>query len=265
MNRLKTVTWEWLHQVDRLLRGHSPWPAQRETRPSADIVDDWERSETTAAVDPPLRETFPWWLLVSVTVFGSLYGLAMGCFTGLQPNHHRQLVYSAVKVPLLLLVSCGLSLPSYFVISTLFGLRADLSKAVRSILASQVGMTVVLAALAPITLVWYASSSDYTSAVSFNGVIFIIASVAAQVLLRRFYQPLIQRDPKHRLMLIVWLLAYWFVAIQMAWVLRPFIGEPGQPPQFLRRNIFEENAYEVVFRLISSAIRRLIEPFVWRD
>ena len=57
-------------------------------------------------------------------------------------------------------------------------------------------------------------------------------------------------DVKTRLMLTAWLVLYCFVAVQLAWVLRPFIGDPQQPPQFLRPDVFQENAYQVVFRLI---------------
>jgi hypothetical protein len=42
------------------------------------------------------------------------------------PDHAVQLVYSCVKVPVLLLVSFAISLPSYFVLNSLCGLRKDL-------------------------------------------------------------------------------------------------------------------------------------------
>jgi hypothetical protein len=108
---------------------------------------------------------------------------------------------------------------------------------------------VILAAFAPFTALWYLSSADYTAAVTFNGLMFLAASASAQILLRRFYGPLIRRNRRHRVLLAGWLVVYAFVAIQMAWVLRPFIGDPEQPPQFFRPDVFSENAYEVVARL----------------
>src|SRR5436190_1816240 len=83
--------------------------------------------------------------------------------------------------------------------------------------ATQAGLTVILAAFAPFTAVWYLSSADYSAAVTFNGVMFLAASASAQILLRRFYGPLIRRNSRHGILLMVWLVVYAFVAIQMAW------------------------------------------------
>jgi hypothetical protein len=54
-------------------------------------------------------------------------------------------------------------------------------------------------------------------------------------------------------MLGTWLVIYIFVAIQMAWVLRPFVGDPGAPIEFFRRESWG-NAYVVVARLIYDAV-----------
>jgi hypothetical protein len=39
----------------------------------------------------------------------------------------------------------------------------------------------------------------------------------------------------------------------MAWVLRPFVGDPGEPVEFIRAGSWG-NAYEVVLRLAWRAI-----------
>lgn len=182
-------------------------------------------------------------------LFGGIYGCLMGTFSGLSPDHRIQLLYSTIKVPLLLLVSFALSVPPFFVMNSLIGLRNDFGDALRALAATQAGLTVILASLGPFTVVWYLTLDDYSTAVAFNGAMFAIASVAAQFLLRRFYGPLIARSIKHRALLVLWLIVYAFVTVQMAWVLRPFIGDPRVPPQFLRPDAFAENAYEVVFRL----------------
>jgi hypothetical protein len=55
-------------------------------------------------------------------------------------------------------------------------------------------------------------------------------------------------------MLWTWLGIYVFIAIQMAWIFRPFVGDPSAPVQFLREESWG-NAYEVVGRLIWDALR----------
>jgi len=177
-----------------------------------------------------------------VAVFGITYGAVMGSFGGVLGERFRQVVFSAVKVPLLLLGTFALSLPSFFVVNTLFGLRSDFSHSLRALLATQAGLTIILASFAPFTVVWYASCSDYQGAILFNTLMFGCASIVAQWLLRRFYEPLIRRSARHRVLLRAWLVIYAFVGIQMAWVLRPFIGYPDAPTQFFRQDAWG-NAY----------------------
>ncbi len=186
---------------------------------------------------------------------GLFYGLVMGSFGGVTGDRAWQLVYSGVKVPLLLLATFALSLPSFFVLNTLLGLRADFALVVRALLGSQAALAIVLAALAPYTALWYASSASYVWALLCNGLMFAVASVTAQGLLRRAYRPLRARHRQHGRLLQVWLVLYAFVGIQLAWVLRPFVGEPGLPVQFFREGAWG-NAYVVVGRLIGEAFLR---------
>src|SRR4051794_35937750 len=76
-------------------------------------------------------------LITLITVFGALYGFLMGTFSGVRGDHSLQLIYSALKVPLLLLVTFGLSLPGFFVLNTLMGVRSDLQHALKALLAAQ--------------------------------------------------------------------------------------------------------------------------------
>ncbi|MDR3633715.1 MAG: hypothetical protein P4L84_07745 [Isosphaeraceae bacterium] len=192
-------------------------------------------------------------LVGTAVLFGLFYGGVMGTFGGIGGARVWQLIYSAVKVPLLLVVTFGLSLPSFFVLNTLVGLRADFAAALRALAATQAGLTVILASFAPFTLLWYASSADYPAAILFNALMFGAASLSAQILLRRGYRPLIERDGRHRWLLRTWLLIYAFVGVQMGWLLRPFIGAPDQPVQFFRSGSWE-NAYVIVARMIWNAL-----------
>ena len=107
-----------------------------------------------------------------VLLFGTIYGAAMGTFAGVSGQRMWQVVFSAVKVPLLLLATFAIGLPSFFVLNTLFGLRRDFSEALRTLVAAQAGLAIVLASLAPFTLVWYASSADYPGAIRFVAIPF---------------------------------------------------------------------------------------------
>lgn len=181
-------------------------------------------------------------LLLMILLFGATYGAAMGTFGGHAHPRLLQMLFSAIKVPLLLLASFGLSLPSYFVLNALLGLREDVGDAIRALLATQACLTIVLCAFAPFTLFWYAGFPDYDQALGFNMLMFAGASITGQFLLRRLYRPLIAKNLRHRALLRLWLFIYAFVGIQMGWLLRPFIGDPTLPTRFLREDPWG-NAY----------------------
>lgn len=208
---------QWVHAGDGILRGRDPAPGA-----------GWKVA------------TLP---LSYALVCGLGYGAAMGAYGLAHPDGGWQMLYSGLKVPLLLLVAYALSLPLFFVLNTLLGLRDDFGEAFHAVSVTQAALTLILLALAPYTLLWYASYGGYDGAIVFNGAMFAVASLSAQHVLRRQYRPLIRRHPRHAVMLKVWLGAYVFIAIQMAWTLRPFIGRPGLPVQFFREGAWEGNAY----------------------
>jgi hypothetical protein len=187
---------------------------------------------------------------VLLVVCGLCYGGIMGSYGIEHELRFRQICYSAIKTPLLLLATFALSLPSFFVLNTLAGLRADFGDVVKALIASQAVVTIVLAALCPFTALWYVSNSGYSAAILFNACMFAIASFAGQGRLRQNYRVLIARNGRHRVLFWFWLTDYVFVGIQMGWTLRPFIGDPHSPVQFFRDSEME-SAYVVVFRMVT--------------
>ena len=202
-------------------------------------VDALLRSDGDDAAPAP----WPRRLLVALGA-GLFYGAVMGSY-GSSP---LQALYSALKVPLLVGVATLLCLPNFYTVNAVLGLRADFPRAVRAILSAQGTVAVVLASLAPITTVLYASLSVYALAVAANGVMFLIAALAGQVALARRYRPLIAANPRHRLGRAAWLTLYIFVSIQMAWVLRPFIGDPDKDFSFFRPR--DSHFFQAVFQAI---------------
>lgn len=217
-----------LLQVDALLR-----------RPDLESTGGLRRAVTVATV--------------LIVIFGMLYGAVMGMYGGI--GAIEQITYSALKVPILFGVTFLICVPSYFVLNTLLGLRGDFDQAVGALALSQAGLTVILASLAPYTALWYCSTDHYRAAIFFNGLMFAVASFTSQAILWRLYAPLIARDSRHRLMAFVWLALYVFVAIQMAWVLRPFIGDPRAEPEFLRPNSWS-NAYVAIANMVREVLGR---------
>jgi hypothetical protein len=189
-----------------------------------------------------------------VVVFGCAYGALMGTFGGVTGERLWMVLFAALKVPLLLVITFLVCIPSYFVLNTLFGVRDDFAEAFNGLVATQAALTILLLSLAPYTLLWYASVADYNAALFFNAFIFGSASMAAQWVLQRYYRPLIARNPRHRTLMRIWIVLFAFVGIQTAWVLRPFVGAPDLPPQFFRAEAWG-NAYVALANKVQEMLR----------
>ncbi len=211
-------------------------------------VADLLRSDgeyAAASLHLPVRK------IIAITVGTSfVYGFVMGSHDG----QLLQSIYSGCKVPMLMLVATVIALPSFYVVNLLLGLRDDFTEALRGVLVTQAAVSVCLLSLAPVVVTAYLSSDSYPFATFANGACFLIASVSGQFVLSEYYRPLIARNPKHRTARNVWLLIYIIVAIQWAWVLRPFIGWPEIEPTFFRERAWG-NAYIQLVDALGKLLR----------
>lgn len=185
-----------------------------------------------------------------------MYGGAMGSFglweNGSSANNWLQVLYSAVKVPLLLGATFALSLPCFFVFNAIAGVAGDFREVMKTLVATQSPLSVLLGSLSPLTLMMYASGGGYLTGVLFNAAMFAAASLGILPVVRRNYRLLIRRNPTHRRMAALWMLLYSFVGIQMGWSLRPFIGDPNNVTEFFRSNGWG-NAYVVILEILMNA------------
>ena len=189
-------------------------------------------------------------IALCVLLCGAFYGALMGTFGGFGGNWSgAQMLFSAVKVPALLLITFALCLPAFFVLNALLGLGEDFREARRALLSSQAVLALVLASLAPFTLLFYASSSHYGGAILWNALMFALASLVAQKALRRLYAPLIFRNARHLILLRGWLTIFAFTAVQLAYVMRPFVGDPAKPAALFRDGAWD-NAYLAIARIV---------------
>lgn len=218
-------------------------------------ADDFLHARGQFAPGAPVRPQLKW-LVLFIVIFGAIYGAVMASFTGLAPGRYHHLLYVGLKVPLLLVVTSALCIPSFFVVNAVAGLRDDFGAAFRALVATQACLTLVLASLAPVTAFYYFCAPAYGTAVLFNAAMFAVAAAGAQIMMTRYYGPLIRRSARHRTMLYFWFFVYALVGIEMGWILRPFIGDPNIPVAFLRSDAWG-NAYVVVIRLIARILGRL--------
>lgn len=221
----------WTRRVDLLLRG------DRRT------VEDgpWALGPTTS--------------LALIVLGTALVGAAVGAN---DPSRPGQILISAVKLPCLLLASGLVTLPFLVVLhaattGAASGIQDGL-RAWRTVLAAEVGLTMSLLSLAPLLLLGPASGLGYDLVRATDLAIFAIALLHAGVLMRRLL-PSGETGSRARWIMAVWLTVHAFTAIQLAWMLRPFVGSPDLPPRWFREDPFT-NAYleiaAILWRIVAA-------------
>ncbi len=177
-------------------------------------------------------------------LFAAVYGATMGVYAG-----SLHVLYNILKVPLLLLISLYVSLPTYYVLDAFSG--GDVSfRQTAAVLLSGFGiMSTVLLAFVPVSLFFILTtpgqgSQTYAFIVLLNVGIFAIAGLAGLGYQAAGMES-IHSNRRWVDGFFVGLLVQVFVGTQMAWVLRPYF-DGGV---FLRP--LEGNFYISLFRLLA--------------
>jgi hypothetical protein len=204
------------------------------------------------------------WLhyLAVIIVGAGLFGAALGSWRA-----PLQSLYAAIKLPLiLLLTSLGNGLLNS-TLAPLLGVNLRVRQALLAVLMSFAIAAAILGAFSPLLffLIWNTpplaiGASTNTSAHSLvllceTGII-AFAGIAANVRLLQLLRELSGSATAARKVLLAWLAGNLLLGSQLAWNLRPFVGSPGLPVQFLRDDPFSGSFYEAIFR----ALQHLLGP-----
>jgi len=173
-------------------------------------------------------------MVISSTAFLALYGAVMGSSHSLP-----QTLSSGAKLPVLFLATLFICAPSLYFFNLLFGSNQSLGQNLTLILTAITVTSVLLLSLAPITLFFLLTTSDYQFFKLLNVAIFAISGFMGVVFL---YQGMkvVSADENEgatarKWILVMWMFVYAFVGSQMAWTLRPFVGAPQYPFELFRQ------------------------------
>lgn len=206
------------------------------------------------------------WPLVTVffiitLAMSALYGAVMGA-TGLLQGSTMPLAgkfmmigATAVKVPILYLVTMIIVLPPIYVSNAFVGARLTIRQMLASILGALAVTVIVLASMATIAAFFSLTSRSYDFIKLLHVGIFAYAGVSGLWYLVKCIRSMLPGGPQKisRGLFILWLVLYMFVGTQMAWVLRPFVGSPGLEFQLFRSRA--GNFYESVMDSATDLFR----------
>jgi hypothetical protein len=176
-------------------------------------------------VMPKIRAMF-----VSSFIFLAVYGVVMGA-----DHSIPQAIASMLKLPILFLVTLLICTPSLHFFNILFGSKQTIGQTVALIMTGISTTSVLLFSLAPITLFFEISSSEYTFFKVLNVVCFGVCGLLGVFFLQDGIRITTQTEDDRegigarRLIFVLWVVVYAFVGSQMAWTLAPFMGVPGNP------------------------------------
>lgn len=271
---------KWISQLDDLLRGERTQPRMLQQQ-RLDIS-----TLGVAVVIGFLAVCYG----LCMGSFAMARGLEAGDTASIQQGL-LQTSASMAKMPLLFLSTLCITFPSLYVFSALVGSRLRVSEVLKLLIAALGVNLAVLASLGPIVAFFSVSTPSYPFVLLLNvgccalagilGLFFLlqtlhrmtnpgpqVAAVAepnegtesvieAEIASRVEPGPL-RKTPPHMLgrhvkkVFWIWVLVFGLVGAQMGWVLRPFIGSPGQDFTWFRArqsNVFESiwNSFQGLF------------------
>jgi hypothetical protein len=197
----------------------------------------WSRQEANRR----LSEQDDHWRTVRDALLISCAGCALfGAALGAYGMSFAQIAYSALKVPLLLIGTTALCFPVFFVLQAVreaHPLSLARAAAVQSLALAVIG--VIWGAFAPPLLFLVTSTSQYKLA---QVLALLIGTVGGAVGLGRFFfaqkaashSADSQSDSGRQPVIMTYFVLFAAVGGQLAWVLRPFIGDPSLPPALFR-------------------------------
>ena len=197
-------------------------------------------------------------LYVGVIVLGTgLYGAAMGYW-----RDPLQASFVAVKFPLIiLLTTLGNGLLNGM-LAPLLGLNLSFRQCLQSILMSHTITAAILGAFGPVMffMIWNAPPMSVHDRAGYDfimlGHVLVIAfaGMAGNLRLSQLLQRVSGSVTVSRRVLLAWLAGNLLLGSQLSWILRPFIGAPDLPVQFLRKEAFNGNFFETIFRAIHQLL-----------
>lgn len=184
-------------------------------------------------------------------VLSGLYGLVMGGYNG-----PLQALSSALKLPLLFLMTALICVPSLYTFNVMLGQRFRFMQTVALMVITLATTSILLVSLAPIALFFTLTTPDnYQFLLLMHVLIFSLCGVYGVRYLYRgsAYIAFRMEQPLNNTLLRIWIVIYAVVGMQLGWRLRPFVGSQGMPFQWLRGEV-DGNFYIAVWRSLLNIL-----------
>lgn len=164
-------------------------------------------------------------LTLAALLFSAAYGAIVGMFQlGIQT------LYSAVKLPIVVLGTGLLCTPTFYVFNSILGSKFTLGQTFGAVILMVSSATLILIAFAPIAWFFTVTTTGVGFLVVFHVIVLVVAAFFGMrtLTVARKYLAYVDatQTPIHAWFLRFWFVVVLFVALQMSYYFRPLL-EPG--------------------------------------
>jgi hypothetical protein len=215
------------------------------------LLADRERLFTEVVEGVDLRRKL-WYGAATLASLTGLYGLAAGAYAGV-----LQAISSGIKLPLLITATLVICFPAFYVVQILVGSRLRFTQVLILVLAALSLTAVLLAAFVPVAVFFLITGANYYFLQLLHVLAVLVAGLFGMYALHEGLSIVCEQRgvyPKKALTIMrVWAVLFAFVGIQMAWNLRPFLGDRGEPFTVFRS--YEGNFYAAIVYSVNRLLR----------
>src|SRR3989475_5059895 len=190
--------------------------------------------------------------VVTIIALSGFFGLVAGAYSG-----PAQAVSGAIKLPFLFFATFAICFPAFYVVQVLVGSRLRLMQVMILVLSTLALTSVLLAAFVPVTAFFLVTGADYYFQHLLNIVIAGVAGLFGMYALHDGLSVVCEKRgvyPRKALTIMrAWALLFAFVGIQLAWTLRPFLGDRNQPFQVFGR--YQGNFYAAIIYAMNKLLQ----------
>ncbi len=195
--------------------------------------------------------------VLTIIALSGFFGLVAGAYSG-----PAQAVSAAVKLPFLFFATFAVCFPTFFVVQVLVGSRLRLLQVAVLVFGALALTCVLLAAFVPITAFFLVSGANYYFQHLLNILIAGVAGLFGMYALHEGLSVVCERRgvyPRKALTIMrAWVLLFGFVGIQLAWTLRPFLGDRNEP--FRVFGTYQGNFYAAIIYAVNKLMAGDAKP-----
>ena len=195
--------------------------------------------------------------VVTIITLSGFFGLVAGAYSG-----PAQAVSAAIKLPFLFFATFAVCFPAFFVVQVLVGSRLRLVQVAVLVFGALALTCVLLAAFVPITAFFLVTGANYYFQHLLNIVLAGVAGLFGMYALHEGLSVVCEKRgvyPRKALTIMrAWALLFGFVGIQLAWTLRPFLGDRNEP--FRVFGTYRGNFYAAIIYAVNQLMQGDAKP-----